>query len=41
MKSPASNSINSHVLNRAVLVLNANYSPMLVCTAKRAICMNF
>ena len=41
MKSPASNSINSHKLNRAVLVLNSNYSPMMICTAKRAICMNF
>ena len=38
---PSSNAVNGHLLNRAVLVLNANYSPMMVCTAKRAICMEF
>ncbi|MFL2982968.1 MAG: HNH endonuclease [Candidatus Neomarinimicrobiota bacterium] len=32
---------NGSLLNRAVLVLNANYAPMMVCTAKRAICMDF
>ena len=31
--------VNGQLLNRAVLVLNANYSPMMVCTAKRAICL--
>ena len=31
--------LNGQLLNRAVLVLNANYSPMMVCTAKRAICL--
>ena len=41
MKFPSSNSINGHLLNRAVLVLNANYSPMMICTAKRAICMGY
>mgnify|MGYP001181216154 CR=1 FL=1 len=39
MKMSASNAFNGALLNRAVLVLNANYSPMMVCTAKRAICM--
>ena len=38
---PSSTSINGHLLNRAVLVLNANYSPMMICTAKRAICMGY
>ncbi|SVB60768.1 uncharacterized protein METZ01_LOCUS213622, partial [marine metagenome] len=38
---PSSTSVNGHLLNRAVLVLNANYSPMTICTAKRAICMNY
>ena len=38
---PSSNAINGHLLNRAVLVLNANYSPMTVCTAKRAICLDY
>ena len=41
MKIPSSTSINGHLLNRAVLVLNANYSPMMICTAKRAICMGY
>tara|TARA_B100000315_G_scaffold257791_1_gene307808 strand:- start:13291 stop:13851 length:561 start_codon:yes stop_codon:yes gene_type:complete len=27
------------ILNREVLVLNQNYQPLLVCTAKRAICL--
>ena len=39
MISPQSNAVNGYLLNRAVLVLNANYTPMTVCTAKRAICM--
>lgn len=41
MKNPSSNAVNGHLLNRAVLVLNANYSPLMVCTAKRAICMDY
>ena len=32
---------NEQLLNSAVLVLNANYSPMTVCTAKRAITLYF
>ena len=32
---------NNNLLNNAVLVLNANYSPMTVCTAKRAITLYF
>jgi|TARA_B110001454_G_scaffold67707_1_gene65999 5-methylcytosine-specific restriction endonuclease McrA len=32
---------NQNLLNSAVLVLNANYSPMTVCTAKRAITLYF
>ena len=28
-------------MSRIVLVLNADYSPMSICTAQRAICMNF
>ena len=39
MKNPVSNAINGQLLNRAVLVLNANYTPMSICTAQRAICM--
>ena len=41
MKTPSSSSINGKLLSRAVLVLNANYAPMMVCTAKRAICMGY
>ena len=41
MKFPKSKSVNGHIMNRAVLVLNANYSPMTICSAKRAICMEF
>ena len=41
MKTPSSSSINGKLLSRAVLVLNANYAPMMVCTAKRAICMEY
>ena len=40
MKISFQNSINNDLLNRAVLVLNANYAPMMVCTAKRAICLD-
>ncbi|MFQ6615764.1 MAG: HNH endonuclease [Fidelibacterota bacterium] len=29
------------ILNREVLVLNQNYQPLLICTAKRAICMMY
>ena len=32
---------NNNLLSSAVLVLNANYSPMTVCTAKRAISLYF
>ncbi len=32
---------NDNLLSSAVLVLNANYSPMTVCTAKRAISLYF
>ena len=32
---------SENLLNSAVLVLNANYSPMTVCTAKRAITLYF
>ena len=32
---------NGYTLNRAVLVLNANYSPLHICTAKRAICLHY
>ena len=39
MKLNHPTSFNNQLLNRAVLVLNANYAPMMVCTAKRAICL--
>jgi len=39
MISPQSKAVNGYLLNRVVLVLNSNYSPMTVCTAKRAICL--
>ena len=32
---------NNNLLSSTVLVLNANYSPMTVCTAKRAISLYF
>ena len=41
MKIPSSKAVNGFLLDRAVLVLNANYSPMMICTAKRAICMDY
>ena len=41
MKSPSYNSVNGNILNREVLVLNSNYSPMTICTARRAICLYF
>lgn len=38
-------SVNGHtngvLLNRSVLVLNTNYMPLTICTAKRAICLHF
>ena len=40
MKTNYHNSVSSDLLKRAVLVLNTNYAPMMVCTAKRAICMD-
>ena len=30
---------NGSTLNQSVLVLNTNYTPMDICTAKRAICL--
>ena len=39
MKLSYKNSSNNQLLSRAVLVLNANYAPMMVCSAKRAICL--
>ena len=30
---------NGSTLNQSVLVLNTNYAPMDICTAKRAICL--
>tara|TARA_B100000029_G_scaffold169268_1_gene165482 strand:- start:634 stop:1179 length:546 start_codon:yes stop_codon:yes gene_type:complete len=41
VKIPSSKAVNGFLLDRAVLVLNANYSPMMICTAKRAICMDY
>ena len=32
---------NGSVLNRSVLVLNTNYAPLDICTARRAICLFF
>lgn len=32
---------NGFLLNRSVLVLNTNYMPLTICTAKRAICLFF
>ena len=40
MNSPNPKAINGSILNRAVLVLNANYIPLAVCTAKREICLS-
>jgi len=34
-----SHSKNGYILNRSVLVLNTNYAPMDICTARRAICL--
>ena len=39
MKTLSSGEKNGNLLSRAVLVLNANYAPMAICTAKRAICL--
>ena len=39
MKIFIKKSNNSKLLNKAVLVLNANYAPMMVCSARHAICM--
>lgn len=39
MISPNPKAVNGSILNRAVLVLNANYFPLAICTAKRAICL--
>tara|TARA_B100001996_G_scaffold381081_1_gene369809 strand:- start:1401 stop:1949 length:549 start_codon:yes stop_codon:yes gene_type:complete len=32
---------SNSLMNRIVLVLNADYSPMSICTTQRAICMSF
>ena len=32
---------NGLIINRVVLVLNANYSPLHICSAKRAICLHY
>lgn len=32
---------NGLPLNKAVLVLNMNYAPLMICTAKRAICLKY
>ena len=32
---------NGSLLNKAVLVLNTNYAPLMICTAKRAICLKY
>jgi len=34
-------STNGSLLNRAVLLLNTNYAPLAVCSAKRAICLYY
>ena len=39
--TPVPLSHNGYILNRAVLVLNANYAPLHICTAKRAICLHY
>ena len=41
MKNHSVNTNNANLMNRAVLVLNANYAPMAICTAKRAIIMGY
>ena len=41
MKIPFSGRKNGNLPGRAVLFLNANYAPMMICTAKRAICMDY
>lgn len=33
--------INGSLLNRSVLVLNTNYTPLTICTARRAICLDY
>lgn len=33
--------LNGSLLSRAVLVLNTNFTPLMICTAKRAICLYF
>ena len=32
---------NGNLLNRAVLVLNTNYAPLEICSARRAICLYY
>ena len=39
MKTVSKKSTNNSLLNKVVLVLNANYAPMMVCSARHAVCM--
>ena len=39
MKTVTKKSTNNSLLNKVVLVLNANYAPMMVCSARHAVCM--
>lgn len=39
--SPHNISKNGSLLNRAVLVLNTNYAPLEICSARRAICLYY
>ena len=39
MKTLIKKSKNNSLLNKVVLVLNANYAPMMVCSARHAVCM--
>jgi len=32
---------NGSLLNKAVLVLNTNYAPLMICSARRAICLKY
>ncbi len=41
MKIFTKKSKNGELLSKAVLVLNANYAPMMVCSARHAVCMVF
>ena len=39
--TPFQLSYNGYILDQSVLVLNANYAPLHICTAKRAICLHY